>query len=176
MRLPAWDVTATSREQCDLLRALIGVLRPEVVVEAGTYKGHAAFFMGHSLSDIGAGHLWTADPIDHGVARLVREWRLEQWVTYQQRDFLDVLAELPVVDFAYIDASADGPTGAELRWRHFQAVLSKLRPGGVVCVDDTATDDWCDGEGGRSVERIRAVCGLNFRFGSGLSIYHSPGP
>ena len=142
--------------------------RPTMAVEAGTYRGHTALCIGRVLEELGHGHLHTADPFPMGqqeaLGHLAR-------VTYHPADFLDVLAPLDAIDFAYIDASAPGPGGARLRWLHFEAARAKLNPGGIICVDDTAADDWSDDEGGRSVDRIRALCGNNFRFLRGLSVF-----
>ncbi len=169
MSLPPWDGHATEPAQCGLLAYLVMCQKPEIVVEAGTYQGHAAHFMARSLQEIGSGHLHTADPFPMGQTRTLVE--LTKWVTVYKSDFLDMLATIPEVDFAYIDASANEPGGARLRWQHFKAVKAKLRPGGIICVDDTKADDWDDGENGRSAQRIRDACGLNFAFLRGLSIY-----
>ena len=169
MSLPSWDGHASAPEQCQLLAALVRCQRPEVLVEAGTYRGHTAVHIWRVLNELRHGHLHTADPYPHGqMATLAGLDR----VTFYQADFLDMLARLPAVDFAYIDASKPEKGGAALRWQHFEAVRARLRPGGLICVDDTAADDWDDGEGGRSVLRIRAACQLNFRFLRGLSVFY----
>lgn len=168
MSLPPWDLEASAPEQVTLLCALIRCQRPEILVEAGTYRGHAAYYIGHTLSEGGFGHLYTADPYPNGqIATLHGLGR----VTFYPTDFLLMLETLPAVDFAYIDASDHSkPAGAALRYIHFEAVRAKLRPGGIICVDDTAADDWSDGENGQSVQRIREQC-LNFTFLRGLSVY-----
>jgi predicted O-methyltransferase YrrM len=168
MTLPPWDLEASAPEQVELLCALIRCQKPEILVEAGTYRGHSAYRIGETLAELGRGHLWTADPFPNGQFATLSP--LER-VTFCPRDFLAVLEGIPYVDFAYIDASDHSkPDGASLRWRHFEAVRAKLRQGGVICVDDTAANDWSDGEGGRSVGRIRAEC-VNFTFLRGISVY-----
>jgi predicted O-methyltransferase YrrM len=158
----------TSSAQIELLCALILCQKPEIVVEAGTYTGLTAYRIAKTLREIGRGHLHTADPVEMGQDGVLGGVGC---VTFYQQDFLEVLATLPFVDFAYIDASEhQQPAGARLRWQHFEAVRAKLRPEGIICVDDTAADDWRDGENGLSVRRIREQC-LNFRFQKGLSVY-----
>lgn len=167
-----WDTEATDPAQCDLLYALVRCVKPKTCVEAGTYKGHGALAIARALQANNSGWLYTADPHDYGqMAELSGVGR----VTYFAQDFLQMLDGLDSVDFAYIDASGWGATGrdASLRVRHFDAVLPKLNPGGLILVDDTACDKWNDGEGGRSVQRIRERC-ANFRFLRGLSIYEAP--
>jgi predicted O-methyltransferase YrrM len=168
MNLPSWDQEASAPEQVELLCSLIRCQKPVILVEAGTYRGHAAYRIGETLNELGIGTLFTADPYPKGQAALLAPFGR---VIYQQRDFLEVLAEIPFVDFAYIDASDHSRQGgADLRWKHFTAVMAKLRKGGIICVDDTAADDWNDGENGRSVDRIRDKC-ANFTFLRGLSVY-----
>ena len=98
---------------------------------------------------------------------------LSWWVRYWPEDYLSMLETISgPIDLAFIDASAPDATGARLRWEHFEATLPRMRPGGMVCVHDTAADDWSDGEGGISVNRIRERCQINLTTGRGLSIYH----
>lgn len=172
MTFPAWDLEATAPEQCELLAALVRCAKPRIVVEAGTYKGHGALAIAGALAANGpTGHLWTADPYDFGQAATLVDCPN---VSFCREDFLTMLARLDAVDFAYIDASDFGPNGrdASLRVCHFDAVLPKLSPGGLVLVDDTLADDWSDGEGGKSVLRIREKC-FNLRVLRGLSIFQA---
>jgi predicted O-methyltransferase YrrM len=171
--LPPWDDEASDPAQCELLAALVRCAKPRVVVEAGTYRGHGAIAIADALARNGpTGHLWTADPYDFHQPKILSG---RDNITYCREDFLTMLARLDSVDFAYIDASDFGPNGrdASLRVKHFEAVLPKLSPGALVLVDDTLADDWSDGEGGRSVLRIRERC-FNLRFLRGLSIFQAP--
>lgn len=168
MTLPPWDLEATAPEQVELLCALIRCQKPEILVEAGTYLGHCAWHIGKTLNELSKGHLHTCDPFPNGQFQTLRD---QPRVIFHPKDFLKVLDALPYVDFAYIDASDHSkPDGASLRWRHFEAVRAKLRPGGIIAVDDTAANDWSDGEDGRSVLRIREKC-VNLTFLRGISIY-----
>lgn len=168
MKLPAWAPGTTDLEQIELLCALIRCARPRVVVESGTFLGHSALMMAAECRENGVGHVWTADPVDHGVVGLAEMAGLGPFLTYFRGDFAEMCPER--VDFAYIDGSGEGEEGAQLRWEHFSMVLGRLSPGGIVCVDDTLSDDWRDGEGGRSVGRIREKC-VNFRFLKGFSVF-----
>jgi predicted O-methyltransferase YrrM len=170
--LPQLDGHATDRETLELLWALVRLHKPEVVAEAGTYRGHGAIFMAQACIENDRGLVYTADPYPSGAMSAFGQAGVSEWVRYRPIDYLEMLETLPHVDFAFIDASAPGPDGAKLRWQHFEATKTKIRPGGVICVHDTAADDWSDGEGGRSVERIRAACGLNLTAGRGLSVCH----
>lgn len=170
MSLPEWDGHATDRETLEVIAALIRLTKPGVVVEAGTYRGHGALYMAIALKKNGLGHLVTCDVVDHGAMGLLEAYdNAEFW----HGDYVDLLRKdsTPPIDFAFVDASGDGPAGAGLRWVHFRETLGRLTPGGIICVHDTATDDWDDGEGGASVRRIRETCDLTLMCGRGLSIY-----
>jgi len=170
--LPEWDQDASALEQCELLAALVRCHKPQTVVEAGTYRGHASIYIANALEQNGCGMLHTSDPYDFGQEKTLK---LVARVQYWPTDFLKMLDDIDSIDFAYIDASEWGPNGrdASLRVRHFEAVLPKMTSGGLILVDDTAADDWNDGEGGKSVLRIRERC-MNFQFLRGLSIYQAP--
>lgn len=177
MILPPWDGHASCLEQLEILAGLIRAQRPQTVVESGTYRGHGAIFMGDAIRRNGTGHLWTADPVDYGQHTHIFEQNgLWGAVSVHLERFETMLGNVRgVIDFAYIDGSGENPPkglGAGLRWLHFEAVRKRLAPGGIICVDDTAADDWTDGEGGRSVQRIRDACQLNFKFLRGLSVYY----
>lgn len=156
----------TPAAMCDVIWGLIRAARPEIVVEAGTGYGNAARMIASGLALNGSGHLFTADP-----EPLWRDCDKFPEVTCYHGDFLDMLDAVPDPDFAYIDASGPGDDGAKLRWLHFQAVRERLNPGGIICVHDTASDNWGDGEGGISAERIREACQINLPHYLGLSIY-----
>lgn len=173
MILPPFDGHATDVETLEVLFALIRLQKPEIVLEAGTYRGHGAIFMASACMKNGTGHVHTADPFPKEAHAAIGQAGLGGWASYYPVDFLALLEGFERVDFAFIDASGPGSDGAKLRWQHFEATRAKVSPGGVICVHDTAADDWSDGENGRSVDRIRAACQLNLTTGRGLSVFHA---
>ena len=167
--MPPMDLESTDVETLELLAALIRLTKPSVVVEAGTYLGHGAIYMADACKANGKGHVYTADPFARDAMRAMFAANgLEDWITLYQTGYLKML-DMPVVDFAFIDASGPGHD-ASLRWKHVEATLPRLSQGGVMCVHDTAADDWNDGEGGESVRRIRALCDLTIYNNRGISI------
>lgn len=145
LAFPDWDNTALHTGMPCLLTALISCLQPRVVVEAGTYKGHGAIAMASVLRDIKCGHLWTADPVDHTVTKLLREASLDAYATYHMGDFEEMLENLipkgDVIDLAFIDASGSSQD-AFMRVRHFLRAMDRLAPHGIVVMDDIAATDW----------------------------------
>lgn len=172
MILPPYDLTASEPAQCELLASFIKCMKPEIIVESGTYLGHGAIHMGRACKQIRHGHVYTADPVELGQGRLVTANRLEEWVTFHRGGFEGMIETIPEVDLAYIDGSGPGHD-ASLRIQHFNLVKTKLRPGGIIFVDDTKADfaPWTDGEGGASRDRLREVMDINFEWLRGLSLY-----
>ena len=172
---PEWDNgEATEPEICRLLAALVGVRKPRVIVEAGTYRGHSALLMADACRRSGFGHVTTFDPVNRGVQGWIDVNGLTDWCTYVEGPY-----EIPNdVEFAFIDASARDETGrmsAALRWQHFSETMKRMKPGGIICAHDTLhpAEPWYDGEGGASMHRIREVS-LNLDCMRGLSIYQVP--
>lgn len=171
--VPEFDGHATDFATLEVLRSLVMLEQPKLIVEAGTYRGHGAIWMASAQE---AGLLLTADVEDRDVVAAFEAAEVADRIEFHHCDFLQMLEDVVQVDFAFIDATDHSrPDGADLRWQHFQAVGEKLTPGGIICVHDTAADDWRDGQGGKSVLDIRRACQLNLTAGRGLSIYKADG-
>ena len=145
--IPGNDMTGAEAELLSLLYALVVYCRPHLIVEAGTYRGLGAVAMATAVRDHNMrAHVWTADVRDYGQAARMREHGVEHLVTCCQCDFTEMLTRLPrVPDFAFVDSGAvvdeDGTltnTEPALRLRHFQSLT--LAPGGLIAVDDTASE------------------------------------
>ena len=173
--LPEYESEATEPVVCQLLASLVAVRRPKTITEAGTYRGHSALLMADACRYANFGHVWTYDPFDHGVQEYIDKNDLSEWCTWVQDDYMGSLRN--DIEFAFIDASGfrdDGRRDASIREVHFFATLERLRPKGIVCVHDTHEDfDWSDGDGGKSLHRIRAECQINLDMGRGLSIHYA---
>lgn len=133
--LPLLDTTATDLESLTVLWTLVQYLQPEIVVEAGTYKGHFAIPIARMLAV--RGHVYTADPVRVDLPDLPN-------LTYVQDDFDVMLAQRPDikgrVDFAFIDSGPPVPTAeVNVRYRHWTTCKDWLRPGGIMACHDTNT-------------------------------------
>ena len=167
--LPPLDDGATDIETLDLLAQLVRYERPARVVEAGTYRGHGALVMAAALRANGIeGHVWTADPVDHGIGPYISANNLGALLTWRNVSFDEMLPEVPTpIDFAFIDASDRRPGGDVLmRLHHLNLVMPKMRPGGLILVHDTGAKrgDW----GG--LELILQMGGVNLRGPRGLTL------
>lgn len=178
MQYPDRVVEATEPEICELLAALVMVRQPRLVVEAGTFRGHAALAMADACRRTGSGRVVTFDPTDHGVQQYIDANGLREWCTYVCGPF--TVPPNEPVDFAFVDASAPDSKGnmnARLRWECFEALMPRMSPGGLICAHDTLwpAEPWFDDEGGESMHRIRRVSALNLDCMRGLSVYQAPG-
>lgn len=136
------DDTASHPANIDLACMFLSFLEPEVVVEAGTYKGHFAFAAANILRQLGKGKVYTADTINFIDHLWTDASTITPFIHFLHGDFLDLLKDVPdPIDFGYIDASTlENP---HLRWEHATAVFKRLRLGGILMVDDTE-GDWGD--------------------------------
>ena len=144
LTFPDWDEMAVHVGMPYLLSALVTSLQPEVVVEAGTYKGHGALAIAHTLHTIKRGHLYTADPIDQGVAGLLERSGFTGSATYIHDTYERMLSDrfkLNSIDLAFIDASGHAADGT-MRMRHLLMTMDRLRMGGVIVMDDIGAVDW----------------------------------
>jgi predicted O-methyltransferase YrrM len=163
--LPPLSTTASASSTIALLQALVLVLNPEVVVEAGTYQGHSALTMAWCMHRHGfRGHIWTTDPVDHDMtATLAKNPWAAPYLTYVQRGFADFMFKFPYrVDLGYADAS--GPDSM-LRRDTLDLMMRHLSVGGVCVADDMASfeKDWPGVEDARAradiyIPRDRGIC------------------
>src|SRR5882672_3625935 len=62
------DEMTSDPRTLNLLSTLVGFLEPEVIVEVGTYRGWGTATLAETLHVYGLpGHIWSCDPVDHGV-------------------------------------------------------------------------------------------------------------
>lgn len=114
------DETASENELGDLLYGLVRMLKPKLVVETGTYKGHATISLAHACFTNGFGRVITCDPLD---------WEpLDNPFPAEYR--LCASADVPEIeecDFLFSDS------GYEFR----SAELGRLKKGCIALVHDT---------------------------------------
>ena len=164
--MPGLDGHSGDHETLTLLYALVRYIKPALIVEAGTYMGHATVTMAHALKEGKIdGEIWTADIYDYGAKASVERNGFSEYVKFFDGDFTDML-EGPLKDRKYRMAFVDsGPscqveTAVDVRHRHALRALESLAPSGLMVVDDAA-GDWS------GVEEIRKL-GIYLPTGRGL--------
>ena len=122
----------TERESARLLATFVRACGARTALEIGTNLGYSATWIAGALPR--DGRLICLD-IDAELLERAREHlehaRLADKVELRCGPALDLLPDLPgPFDFAYIDANKDDYPA------YLDAVVERLRPGGVVCVDN----------------------------------------
>jgi predicted O-methyltransferase YrrM len=110
---------------------LVRVLQPEVALEIGTSVGYSAIWIGSALE---GGRLWTveshAERFEMAKANIL-EAGVGDKVLQVKGHAPEVLGEVPdEIDFAFFDATKNE------HGQYFDAVLPKMRKGGVIVVDN----------------------------------------
>lgn len=141
---PTIDEMTSDPRTLDLLANLLCFTNPQVIVEVGTYRGWGTATLAETLRVYElSGHIWSCDPIDHGVAQMLENAGLSEKVTLIHGPFEGLLQELSTpMDFCYID-------GAD-RLPYTKLALQHMNVGGIIAVDDVA-QDW---KGAKTLRRM----------------------
>ena len=119
-----------------LLRLLVGLVRPQTILEIGTFSGYSALAMAGALPDGGQLITCDIDPVATALARrYFAEARLDHRITLHLAPALDTIAQLAAqrrrLDLVFIDA--DKPNYS----RYWDAVLPLVPVGGLIIADNT---------------------------------------
>ena len=127
---------ASGHLQGRLLKMLVRMIRPQRVLEVGTFSGYSAISMAEGLPD--DGHLYTFE-INDEMEDFTRPW-IEGSEVADRIEFIigDALIEAPKLgltfDLAFID-------GDKRTYRDcYEMVMTILRPGGFILADNTLWD------------------------------------
>lgn len=104
-RWHAIDVLSTEREVSELVGALVGALRPDLVVETGTHHGWTSVAIGRALADAGVGRLVTLE-IDTTCIPTARERCAGLPVEVVEMSSLDYVPDGPI-DMLWLDSLID---------------------------------------------------------------------
>ena len=127
---------ASGHLQGRLLKMLVLMIRPERILEVGTFSGYSAISMAEGL--LGDGHLYTFE-INDEMEDFTRPW-IEGSSVADRITFIigDALTEAPklglMFDMAFID-------GDKRTYRDcYEMVMRLLKPGGFILADNTLWD------------------------------------
>lgn len=127
---------ASGHLQGRLLKMLVQMIRPQLVLEVGTFSGYSAISMAEGLAD--DARLYSFE-INDEVEDFTRPW-IEGSSVASKINFIigDALIEAPKLgltfDLAFID-------GDKRTYRdYYEMVLTILRPGGFILADNTLWD------------------------------------
>lgn len=115
-----------------LLEMISRMVRPNAILEIGTYTGYSAICMAQGLSDQGKLHTIDHNPELEDFSReYIRQAGLEDKIILHTGEALEVIPTLDVTfDLVFIDADKENYV------RYFEMAFQKLRPGGVILADN----------------------------------------
>ena len=127
---------ASGHLQGRLLKMLVRMVRPENILEVGTFSGYSAICMAEGLGE--GGKVYTYE-INDELEDFTRPWIEGSAVADKIRVIIgDAIMEAPrlgvVFDMVFIDGNKRTYTEA------YEMALSVLRPGGFVLADNTLWD------------------------------------
>lgn len=143
------DGNATEKDVSALIGAFVRALKPDYIVETGSYYGDTAAVMGHALKVLGRGELLTID-IDPDMAALTRKACEDLPVTCVVAKASDVVPTAPI-DLLFIDCDLKD------RLRQIRNFRQYASPRCVILVHDTALIEACEGIPEFYAEMARAV-------------------
>ncbi|MBQ2497879.1 MAG: class I SAM-dependent methyltransferase, partial [Prevotella sp.] len=119
-----------------LLKMLVEMIRPQRVLEVGTFSGYSALCMAEGLPD--GGHLWTYE-INDEMENFTRKW-LENSPYHDRITFMigDAVTEAPTLNLDFDLAFIDGDKRNYVET--YEAVLPLLKNGGFLLADNTLWD------------------------------------
>ncbi len=127
---------ASGHIQGRLLKMLVGMIRPKMVLEIGTYSGYSGLCMAEGLEE--GAHLYTVEINDEQEDFTLPWFKNSPYadkITMHIGDAMDVVPKLQVMfDMAFIDGDKRRYT------EYYEMVLQHLNPGGYILADNTLWD------------------------------------
>ena len=119
-----------------LLKMLVEMIRPQRVLEVGTFSGYSALCMAEGLPD--GGHLWTYE-INDEMEDFTRKW-LENSSYSDRITFMigDAVTEAPKLNLDFDLAFIDGDKRNYVET--YEAILPIVKKGGFLLADNTLWD------------------------------------
>ena len=127
---------ASGHRQGRLLKMLVRMIRPQRILEVGTFSGYSAICMAEGLDD--GGKVYTFE-INDEQEDFTRPW-IEQSPVADKIEFIigDAITEAPRLGITFDMAFIDGDKRTYVET--YEAVLPLLRPGGFLLADNTLWD------------------------------------
>jgi caffeoyl-CoA O-methyltransferase len=142
-------------DQARLLTLLARMLDAREALEIGTFTGYGAICIARGLAEGGQLTCFEVDEELASIARAnVAAAGLEDRVTINvgpAGESLAAIPEVPHVDLAYVDADKDGYAG------YYDALVPRMRPGGVIVLDNMLLGERVLEPGNERGERMTAL-------------------
>lgn len=135
----ARDVQSSEDEVNEFLYALVRLLKPQCVVETGSYLGDGTLAIARALKKNGFGRVFSCDILQERVDA-VNEWLTKEGLYPEtgvvlKCEGIDLIKQIgSQIDFAFIDSSPEG----KVRGAEIEALIPYLRPLKMFALHDTA--------------------------------------
>jgi predicted O-methyltransferase YrrM len=118
------------------LEMISRMIRPERILEIGTFTGYSAICLAKGLARDGKLHTIEAEPAYSVIARdYFRKAKLDDLIELHDGDALDIIPQLKeTFDLVFIDAAKDHYVD------YYEAVFDKVRQGGYILADNALWD------------------------------------
>jgi predicted O-methyltransferase YrrM len=127
---------ASGHLQGRLLKMIVEMIRPQRILEIGTFSGYSAISMAEGLRE--GGRLYTFE-INDEMEDFTRQW-IEGSPVADKIEFIigDALKEVPKLDIMFDMAFIDGDKRTYCEC--YEMVMDILKPGGFILADNTLWD------------------------------------
>ncbi len=127
---------ASGHLQGRLLKMFVAMIRPEKILEIGTYSGYSALCLAEGLADNGC--LYTFE-INDEQEDFTRPWLENSPYRDKIKFFIgDALQEVPALGLTFDLVFIDGDKRKYLEY--YELAMEHLRPGGFILADNTLWD------------------------------------
>ena len=129
------DAQSAEAEVLDFLKSFIVTVKPDVVLETGTFIGHSAMKMAEGMKANGFGKIITIeyDPIVFAKAKQnIDASGLGNWIEYRNASSLDTVVE-ETIDILFSDSDLN------IRESEIRRFLPQIRTRGLVLVHDASS-------------------------------------
>jgi predicted O-methyltransferase YrrM len=115
-----------------LLKMISQMMQPDLILEIGTFTGYSTICLAPGLKSNGILHTIDNNPeIVHIAQKYFREAGFEDVIVCHLGNALDIIPDIPgPLDLVFIDADKENYVN------YYEAVLPKLRPGGMILADN----------------------------------------
>ncbi|MGA2813421.1 MAG: prolipoprotein diacylglyceryl transferase family protein [Candidatus Acidiferrum sp.] len=130
-----YDSMSAEVEVLDFLKALVTTLKPELVVETGTFSGLSTLRIAEGLKANGTGKIITCEYDAEVYAAAVRRFAssgLEQWIEARNESSLEMNLDGPI-DLFFSDSETS------IREQEVRRFLPQISPNGIVVMHDASS-------------------------------------
>lgn len=122
----------SGNDQGMLLKLLSQLLKPETILEIGTFTGYASICLAQGLN--AQGHLYTIDineELEDIIIKYIHKAGLSNKITFMKGNAINIIPTITKsFDLVFIDADKKNYP------KYYQLILPKLTEGGIILVDN----------------------------------------